>query len=270
MRKIAHISDLHFGAADELVAERLIECITSLEPHLTIISGDLTQRARSSQFQEAKKFIEKLPQPHLIVPGNHDVPLYNVYDRFVNPLEKYENLITSELEPFISDDEIAVAGINTARSLTIKGGRISREQVERLRDKMSQFPNRMLKVIVTHHPFDVPDGEDEDDIVGRAKEALPIIAESGADVFLSGHLHKSHIGNSARRYRLDDGYCALIIQAGTATSNRERGEENSFNLMEFDHPMLTVYRYTCPIRTEPFRLANTERFTHDGRGWSRM
>ena len=95
-------------------------------------------------------------------------------------------------------------------------------------------------------------------------------AESGADVFLAGHLHKSHIGNSARRYRLDNGYCALIIQAGTATSNRERGEENSFNLMEFDHPMLTVYRYTCPIRTEPFRLANTEHFTHDGRGWSRM
>lgn len=270
MRKIAHISDLHFGAADALVAERLVECVVSLEPHLTIISGDLTQRARTAQFQEAKRFIGKLPQPHLIVPGNHDVPLYNVYDRFVNPLEKYEKIITSEFEPFISDEEIAVAGINTARSLTIKGGRIGREQVERLRDKMSQFPDRMLKVIVTHHPFDVPDGEDEHDIVGRAKEALPIIAESGADVFLAGHLHKSHIGNSARRYRLENGYCALIIQAGTATSIRERGEENSFNLMEFEYPLLTVYRYTCPIRTEPFRLANTERFTHDGRGWSRM
>jgi len=270
MRKIAHISDLHFGAADELVAERLVECVMSLEPDLVIVSGDLTQRARTAQFEEAKAFLDKLPQPQLIIPGNHDVPLYNVYDRFVNPLEKYEGIITSELEPFVSDDEIAVAGINTARSLTIKGGRISREQVERLRDKMAQFPERMLKVIVTHHPFDVPDGEDEHDIVGRAKESLPIIAESGADVFLAGHLHKSHIGNSARRYRLANGYSALIIQAGTAISNRERGEENSFNLMEFDHPLLTVHRYACPIRTEPFRLAATERFTHDARGWSRM
>lgn len=270
MRKIAHISDLHFGAADDLVAERLIECVTSLEPNLLIVSGDLTQRARTAQFEAARRFLDRLPKPQLIIPGNHDVPLYNVYNRFVNPLEKYEDIITSELEPFISDDEIAVAGINTARSLTIKGGRISREQVERLRDKMSQLPDRVLKIIVTHHPFDVPDGEDEHDIVGRAKESLPIIAESGADVFLAGHLHKSHIGNSARRYRLPNGYSALIIQAGTAISNRERGEENSFNLMEFDHPLLTVHRYACPIRTEPFRLAATERFTHDGRGWSRI
>lgn len=270
MRKIAHISDLHFGAADDLVADRLIECVTSLEPHLVICSGDLTQRARTTQFEAARAFLDNLPQPQLIIPGNHDVPMYNVYDRFVNPLEKYESIITNELEPFISDDEIAVAGINTARSLTIKGGRINREQVERLRDKMAQFPDRMLKMIVTHHPFDVPDGEDEDDIVGRAKESLPIIAESGADVFLSGHLHKSHIGHSARRYKLDNGYSALIIQAGTAISNRERGEENSFNLLEFEHPLLTVHKYTCSIRTEPFRLASTERFTHDGRGWSRM
>jgi 3',5'-cyclic AMP phosphodiesterase CpdA len=270
MRKIAHISDLHFGAADELVADRLIECVTSLEPDLVVCSGDLTQRARTSQFEAARAFLDKLPQPQLIIPGNHDVPLYNVYDRFVNPLEKYEKIITSELEPFISDDEIAVAGINTARSLTIKGGRISREQVERLRERMSQLPDRVLKVIVTHHPFDVPDGEDEDDIVGRAKEALPMITGSGADVFLAGHLHKSHIGNSARRYRLKDGYSALIIQAGTAISHRERGEENSFNLMEFDHPMLTIHKYSCPIRSEPFRLAATDRFTHTGRGWERL
>ena len=270
MRKIAHISDLHFGAADEFVAERLIECVNRLGPDLLICSGDLTQRARTSQFQEARAFLDRLPQPQLIIPGNHDVPMYNVYDRFVNPLEKYEAMITSELEPFISDEEIAVAGINTARSLTIKGGRINREQVERLRDKMAQLPDGMLKVIVTHHPFDVPDGEDEDDIVGRAKKVLPIIAESGADVFLSGHLHKSHIGHSARRYKLDTGYSALIIQAGTAISNRERGEENSFNFMEFDHPLLSVHKFTCPIRSERFRLASTERFTHDGRGWSRM
>lgn len=270
MRKIAHISDLHFGAADDLVAERLIECVTSLEPHLVICSGDLTQRARTSQFVAARAFLDKLPKPQMVIPGNHDVPLYNVYDRFVNPLEKFESIITPELEPFISDDEIAVAGINTARSLTIKGGRIGRDEAERLRDKMSQLPERMLKLVVTHHPFDVPDGEDEQDIVGRAEEMLPIIASSGADVFLSGHLHKSHIGHSARRYRLDNGYSALIIQAGTAISNRERGEENSFNMLEFDHPLLTVHRYTCPIRTEPFRLAASERFTHDGRGWSRM
>jgi 3',5'-cyclic AMP phosphodiesterase CpdA len=270
MRRIAHISDLHFGAADEAVAESLIECITQIDPHLVIVSGDLTQRARTAQFIEAKRFLERLPQPRLVVPGNHDVPLYNVYDRFVSPLEKYEKIITPELEPFVSDDEIAVAGINTTRSLTIKGGRVGREQVDRLKVKMSAFPDQMLKIVVTHHPFDVPEGEDEDDIVGRARELLPLIAESGADVFLSGHLHKSHIGHTARRYELKDGYSALIVQAGTATSTRGRGEENSFNVLDFEHPVLTVNQYTCSASEEPFRPGLEARFKHDGKGWARL
>lgn len=270
MRKIAHISDLHFGAADMAVADKVVETIEQENVDLVVVSGDLTQRARTAQFQEAKAFLDRLPQPQLIVPGNHDVPLYNVIDRFANPLEKYSNIITDELEPFISDEEIAVIGLNTTRSLTIKGGRINAEQVARLRAKMDQFDERVLKVIVTHHPFDVPEGSNENNIVGRADEALPLIAKSGADVFLAGHLHKSHIGHSARRYRLDDGYSALIIQAGTATSVRERGEDNAFNILEYEYPMLTVRRYLCTITTEGFRLAASEQFTHTDRGWGRM
>src|SRR5215204_5310780 len=129
MRKIAHISDLHFGAADPLVAELLAEAIESIRPDLVVVSGDLTQRARKSQFLEARSFLDRLSFPQLIVPGNHDVPLYNVFDRFVNPLENYQRYITPDLEPFHSDDEIAVAGVNTSRSLTIKGGRISGSQI---------------------------------------------------------------------------------------------------------------------------------------------
>lgn len=268
MRKIAHISDLHFGAADELVAGRLAECLSKLEPHLVIVSGDLTQRARTAQFEAAKRFLASLPDPQLIVPGNHDVPLYNVYDRFVNPLEKFERIITGQLEPFVSDDEIAVAGINTTRSLTIKGGRINRQQAERLKKKLSALPREILKVVVTHHPFDVPEGEDEDDIVGRAEESLPLIAEAGADVFLAGHLHKSHVAASTRRYKLRDGYSALIIQAGTATSERGRGEENSFNLLTFEYPRLIVERYACRDR-EGFFPDSAEVFVRGESGWTR-
>ncbi|MGD9629948.1 MAG: metallophosphoesterase [Pyrinomonadaceae bacterium] len=268
MRRIAHISDLHFGAADELVAERLAEFVPKLDPHLVIVSGDLTQRARTAQFEAVKRFLASLPRPQLIVPGNHDVPLYNVYDRFVNPLEKFERLITDQLEPFISDGEIAVAGINTTRSMTIKGGRINREQVERLRSKMSALPGEMLKVVVTHHPFDVPEGEDEDDIVGRARESLPLIAEAGADVFLAGHLHMSHVTASTRRYKLKDGYSALIIQAGTATSLRGRGEENSFNLLTFEHPRFVVERYLYR-GSDGFQPASAEVFERGDGGWQR-
>lgn len=269
MRKIVHISDVHFGKEDSTVVEWLIESINELEPDLLVVSGDLTQRAKSKEFAAAREMLERLPMPQIVVPGNHDVPMYNVYHRFAEPLSRYKKHITDDLSPFFADDEIAVAGINTTRSLTIKGGRINAEQVAGIRMKMKDLPERLLKIIVTHHPFDVPEGEDECDIVGRAKDALPLLTDSGADVFLSGHLHVSHIGHSARRYKLDDGYSALIIQAGTAASTRGRGEENSFNLLEFQHPMLIVKRFQCGMPTEGFRLATAEQFTHGTHGWSR-
>ncbi len=270
MRKIAHISDVHFGKEDAPVVERLVEKIAEIRPNVTVVSGDLTQRARSSQFASAGEFLDRLPKPQIVVPGNHDVPLYNLFDRFVRPLHKYERFITRDLEPYFQDEEISIIGVNTSRSLTVKGGRINSEQVTKIRQKMTGVDDRLLKVVVTHHPFDVPEGQDDDDIVGQAEKAMPLIAESGADVFLAGHLHVSHIGNSARRYRLESGRSALIIQAGTAASVRGRGEENSFNLLEFEHPFLIVRRFQCSQPENGFHLAASERFSQTERGWIRM
>lgn len=270
MRKIVHISDMHFGRENATVVERLIEKINEIGPDAIVASGDLTQRARRTQFSKARAFLDRLPKPQIVVPGNHDVPLYNVVNRFVHPLDKYKRYITEELEPFFGDEEIAIAGVNTARSLTIKGGRISPEQVSSVRKRMAGMGDKLLKVVVTHHPFDVPEGRDEDDIVGHAEEAMPLIAESGADVFLAGHLHVSHIGHSARRYRLETGRSALIIQAGTAASVRERGEENSFNLLEWERPVLTVRRFQCSIPSAGFYPATDEQFTQTQVGWERL
>ncbi len=270
MRTIAHISDVHFGREDAAVVERLVEKICELRPAVVVVSGDLTQRARRSQFERARALLDRLPKPQIVVPGNHDVPLYNVVERFANPLDNYKQYITADLEPFHLDDELAIAGINTTRSLTIKGGRINAEQIASIRLRMSGLADGLLKIIVTHHPFDVPEGVDEDDIVGRAKKAMPLIAESGADVFLAGHLHVSHIGHSARRYKLESGRSALIIQAGTAASVRERGEENSFNLIEWERPFLTVKRFQCSMPSAGFLLATDEQFTQSEAGWSRM
>ena len=270
MKMIAHISDIHFGREEPDVVERLVEKICELQPDALVVSGDLTQRARKTQFEQARAMLDRLPMPQIVVPGNHDVPLYNVVQRFINPLDKYKKYISEELQPFYCDDELAIAGINTARSLTIKGGRINGKQVAEIRLRMADLPEEMLKVVVTHHPFDVPDNVDEKDIVGRATKAMPLIAESGADVFLSGHLHVSHIGHSARRYKLESGRNALIIQAGTAASVRERGEENSFNLIEWDRPFLTVKRFQCSVSSAGFLLATDEQFTQSEAGWSRM
>lgn len=270
MRKIAHLSDVHFGRTDCAVVDRLVEIVNELGPDVVVVSGDLTQRARKKQFAEAREFLDRLPQPQIVVPGNHDVPLYNVYKRFVEPLDNYKEYITEDLMPFFADNEIAVVGINTARSLTIKDGRVNSEQVDGILERLDPIGEDVLKIVVTHHPFDLPGGYDEDEIVDRADEMMPRIAECGADIFLSGHLHVSSITNSAHRYRLDTGKSALIVQAGTAASNRHRGEPNSFNFIEVDRPFLTVKRYECNLAPNGFMLSTIERFTQTERGWSRM
>lgn len=269
MRTIVHLSDVHFGRVDYAIVNSLVEKITEINPHLVVLSGDLTQRARSAQFQEAKQFLNRLPQPQIVIPGNHDVPMYNIYNRFVNPLEKYKKFITNNLQPFYADEELAVIGINTARSLTIKDGRINKKQIADIRARMCNLDNKILKIVVTHHPFDLPAGFDQDDIVNNAKKAMIQIAECGADVLLSGHLHVSHIGNTAERYKLESGRSALVIQAGTATSTRGRGEANSFNVLQFEHPYLSVNRIECQTPETGFVHVAREEFAQSEKGWKR-
>ncbi len=270
MRKLVHISDIHFGRVDYAIVERLREKIVEIAPDLTIVSGDLTQRARSAQFIEAKAFLDSLPSPQIVVPGNHDIPMHNPFARFVTPLEKYKRYITTDLEPFYADEEIAVIGINTARSLTVKDGRINDAQINEIRKRMCNLDEKMLKAVVTHHPFDLPAGFDEDDIVNNADRAMPQIAECGADVFLSGHLHVSHVAHTAERYKLASGRNALVIQAGTATSTRGRGEANSFNVIEFEHPQLIVKRYECENSEIGFLEAQSQEFIQGEKGWAKQ
>jgi 3',5'-cyclic AMP phosphodiesterase CpdA len=269
MKTIVQISDIHFGRINLPVVEPLVQVINEIRPDLVAVSGDLTQRARSHQFMEARAFLDRLPKPQIVVPGNHDVPLWNVFARFVNPLRKYQRYITTDLRPFYHDEEIAVLGVNTARSLTIKGGRINQEQVAWMKEKLCAFDPKVVKIVVTHHPFDVPEGHDERDLVGRARMAVERLAGCGADVFLAGHLHVSHTTHSATRYKIE-GYSALVIQAGTATSSRGRGEANSFNVIRIARPDITVERLEWQPDKAGFIAGAFEKFKHTPDGWSRQ
>ena len=269
MRTIVHLSDIHFGHTDPSVVTPLIELVNEIKPSLLAVSGDLTQRARSWQFKEARAFLNALPKPQIVVPGNHDVPLYNVFSRFFSPLDKYRRYITDELHPFYADEVMAVLGINTARSLTFKGGRINETQVAWIREKLCELPDELVKVVVSHHPFDLPEDRHESELVGRARMAMKTLASCGADLFLAGHLHISHTGHTATRYKIS-GYSALVVQAGTATSTRARGEANSFNVIRLAHPEIVVERMTWQPERAVFALAGTERFRHTPDGWLRM
>ena len=201
------------------------------------------------------------------MPGNHDIPLYNVFRRFLAPLAAYRRIVSGDLEPAYFDDEVAVVGVNTARSLVFKGGRINREQVERVRARICALPERVTKILVTHHPFDAPAGSgEEDQIVGRARMALEKLADCGADVLLSGHLHAANVGHTSERYCIG-GLSALVVQAGTATSNRHRGEANSFNVLRVEPAHIDVERYTW--NGSAFAKVATESFDHSpGGGWT--
>ena len=267
MRKIVHLSDLHFDRVNPALLDPLIKTIREVEPNVVAISGDLTQRARSYQFQQARSFLDALPKPQIVVPGNHDIPLHNVFARFVEPLTKYKLYVTDDLQPVYEDEEMVLIGVNTARSSVFKGGRINRSQISRLREKFCALSGGVVKAVVTHHPFDLPEGYTERDLVGRARMAMAELAECGADLFLAGHLHVSHTGHT-KRYNIK-GHSALVVQAGTATSTRERGEANSFNLLRVAYPEITVERFSWNSSTASFVLSTSEQFTHTVEEWIR-
>lgn len=267
MRTILHLSDLHFGRVNPSLLDPLIDAAKDIGPDVVAVSGDLTQRARSYQFQQARSFLDALPKPQIVVPGNHDIPLHNVFARFVEPLTKYKRYITEDLQPAYEDEEMVIVGVNTARSLVFKGGRINETQVGRLREKFCASGDGVVKGVVTHHPFDLPEGYDERDLVGRARMAMTGLAECGADLFLAGHLHVSHTGHT-KRYNIR-GHSALVVQAGTATSTREREEANSFNVLRIAYPEITVKKFAWDSLKGSFAVSTVEQFEHTNEGWIR-
>ncbi len=269
MRTLLHLSDLHFGRIDASLIDPLRLFARKLAPDLVVVSGDLTQRARTAQFEQARHFLDSLPQPQIVVPGNHDVPLHDVFSRFARPLAKFRRLISNEVLPIYVDEEIAVIGIDTSRSLTFKGGRINTQQIGSVLAVFDKVDAGLTKVVVSHHPFDLPDAPDTRDLVGRAPLAMEAFARSGVDLFLAGHLHSSQHGNTAARYPTEN-YAALVVQAGTATSTRVRGESNSFNVIRIASSCIDIERFDWLPDAAVFAAVMLTRYERTGRMWQRV
>lgn len=267
MARLVHLSDLHFGAHDDDLVEAIERKADELEPDLIVISGDFTQRARTEQFKDACAFLERLREAGhevLGVPGNHDIPLYDVLRRFLSPLTRYRRFIDETLCPFIELGGVAVLGINTARSLTFSDGSISEDQVEFIRETFARSDPDAVRVLVTHHPlFAIPVGEAVGRAIGRQELALDAIEEAGVDLLLAGHAHHAAAHSAADLVTRAGG--ALVIQAGTATSTRLREQSQSFNAIDIDdgNVALTVESWG----ETGFQPADAQHFEYQGGEW---
>ena len=269
MRTLVHLSDLHFGRTDTALVEPLVAKVRDLQPDLVVVSGDLTQRARAGQFRKAREFLNRLPCPQIVVPGNHDVPLHNVFARFLSPFGNYRRHISRDLESAFLDDEIAVVGINSARSLVIQAGDIGRSQAARFAERLCAMPDSLVKVVVTHHPFDLPHPMPQRHLVGHAENALAHLVRCGADLFLAGHLHLCHTELTSRRYRLPE-RSAVIVQAGTGLSTRRRGESNNFNLIRTNRTEISVETFAWFRDLGSFRIWRKQSFRRSDTGWDKL
>jgi 3',5'-cyclic AMP phosphodiesterase CpdA len=265
---LVHLSDLHFGRVDERLLDPLVAAVRAARPRVVVVSGDLTQRARTHEFEAARRFLDRLPQPRIVVPGNHDVPLYNLFHRVLRPVTAFRRHIESDPLPRHVDADIAVIGVNSARSMVVKNGRINRAQLDAIRGAFEPLPPAVPRVVVTHHPFDAGDGLPDADRIGRARLAMRTFADCGVDLLLSGHLHTSHSTRSGFAAQVIEGYSVLAVSAGTATSTRVRGEPNEFNVLRVGKRQVLVERQAWSEAANAFVPSASAGFVRTSAGWS--
>lgn len=242
---IAHISDLHFHRTEADAVEALAIELRGLSPDLLVVSGDLTQRARVGQYRSVAAYLGRLPQPRLVVPGNHDVPLLAFWRRVVSPLGRFRRFVTPDLWPVWANDDVFVLGMNTACRLAPrwngfwKDGRISAAQRDELAARFSGARSGQVRVLVAHHPFVEPPGGHAHGIVHGAREALRVLDSAGVDLILSGHLHLA-MQADVRLLHPHVRRPMINLLAGSATSTRRREPCNSYNVVRIDSGRIEV------------------------------
>ncbi|WP_439589170.1 metallophosphoesterase family protein [Hydrogenophaga sp.] len=229
MSVVLQISDPHFGTEVPEVVEALARLASALGPDLVVLSGDITQRARARQFEAARAFTDRIGAPLLAVPGNHDIPLMNLWARLTRPYSHHCASFGESLEPSFENRELLVLGVNTTRSRRHKNGEVDAAQVRRVSDRLSRAGTHQLRVVVVHQPIEVKRPQDEPDrLIGHAA-AQHAWAVAGADIVMGGHIHLPYVMPLPGLARP-----MWAVQAGTAVSSRvRRGVPNSVNVLRW-------------------------------------
>jgi 3',5'-cyclic AMP phosphodiesterase CpdA len=254
MRKLVHVSDLHFGKVGRETVAALEGSIRALDPDVLVVSGDLTQRARTQQFREAAEFLQRFDCAQVVVPGNHDLPFFNLAARFKTPFTKYATHIHPDIEPFYEDEEVVVVGISTPQPRYWTRGELTSASLEKVKERLSSATNK-VKILVSHHPLEIFQP-------GPGRQLL----DYEPDVLLAGHLHASSAAVTTTVHPHAH-RSAILVQAGTSTSTRLRGEHNAFNLLQVERNRMVVVRYTSRPGGGAFTAVNETPFVLAEEGW---
>jgi len=260
--KIIHLSDLHFGTQRPLVLQKLQAALSAIQPDLVVVSGDLTQRALEDEFMQARAFLDALNVPFLAVPGNHDIPTYNLFSRFFTPYKQYKNHIDGDLCPVYQTNEALIVGLNSTRPAVPHwnwaNGAVSAAQCERLKQVFADHPPAYWNICVLHHPlcFDVAQTPLNVKVFGRTR-ALQALAHVRADIVLTGHTH--HAGITLQQSGVSPGDKIIHVGASTALSSRVRTQSNGFNLIELSGLELRILTFSYD--QDDFRIVDSFEIT---------
>ena len=270
MRQILHISDVHFGPKHVASrADGVLRLAERLQPDFVALSGDLTQRAKASEFLCAREFVDRFQAPVVAVPGNHDVPLYRVWERVFAPYSAYRKHFDSETEPVWEDDELFVVGINTAYGWTLTEGRIKLSRLERLDRQLAAAPADKFKLVIAHHHLIPPPRFKTQSVLVNAYEVIRVLASHGVDLVVSGHHHLTYLGSSEQFYPLGLPP-VVVLHSGTSTSSRGRGPEqglNSCNWIRIEGDQMEIMNLLWHSGRSEFEEVANHRFPRFGRAF---
>jgi 3',5'-cyclic AMP phosphodiesterase CpdA len=271
---ILHISDLHFGPYYvPRVGEALVEAVHGLEPDILVNSGDFTQRAKREQFEEAWRYMARMPDiPTVVVPGNHDVPLYRIFERLFTPHALYREFISPELDTVLHHERATIVALDsTAPHHAITNGRLTHVQLDLCARIFAEAPRDAARIVVTHHHLAPAPDYEGGQLLPRARHILERLQEMGVEMIMGGHLHRAYIGNSLDVHpggARDRGI--IIVQAGTSASRRGRArerEKNSFNLIRITDGIVRVTHYMFSDDLEGFAPISRHTFPRPGKHW---
>lgn len=278
MATLLHLSDLHFGKMFlPEVAEAVVRQSRDIEPDVVVVSGDLTQRAKAREFEQAATYLDRFDCPVVVTPGNHDVPFYRFWERFLAPYRNYRLHISQELNTVTDVASLRIVSLNSSRRLTFTNGRIRRSQLEFATRAFESADESSSRIVVTHHHLAPPPDFQGGNVMPHARRALQRFTQLGVDLVLAGHMHRAYIGNSLDFFPGDlQRRGIVIVQCGTTTSSRGRGREelrNTVNLIKIDEGVIRVAHHAwvrdlarfMPISEHFFPRGRTEYFDASGR-----